>query len=295
MGGGVWIKYMKNLRDAFEHFTEEIKDNMIDITNTAVKNITSKISILAKESPIPATKPKVAQPSQSDTTPAALADTPEEDPFSHLILAAPTVDISNQDTSKLSEMDNIEVYKQKVIVSCQNIFAVAQKAIESKPELRKVVIMQHHPRHDVPAVDPTGLKPKLARFANSSLVQMWENSSVKDRIVIGKHDLECSGDMINARYRDSWSGRYDGVHLYNRQGRKAYTESVLCIVKSVIITKNKTTTPPPSSPPPPSPHNSCPQAQFQNRQNKNTTSGHQSASPAYTVPVSNQFDVLGNC
>ena len=49
--------FKKNLRDAFEHFTEEIKDNMIDITNTAVKNITSNISILAKESPIPATKP----------------------------------------------------------------------------------------------------------------------------------------------------------------------------------------------------------------------------------------------
>ena len=222
----------------------------------------------------------------TDATPTALADTPEEDNFTHLILAAPTVDISNQDTSKLSEMDNIEVYKQKVMVSCQNIFTVAHNAIASNPELIKVVIMQHHPRHDVLDVDPTGLKPKLARYANSSLVQMWNNSDMKDRIVIGKHDLECSGDTINARYRDSWSGRYDGVHLYSRQGRKAYTESVLSIVKSVIVT-------PTSSTPPSSFHKTCPQAQY--RQNKNSTSGHQSASPAYTVPVNNQFDVLGNC
>ena len=117
---------------------------------------------------------------------------------------------------------------------------------------------------------------------------MLDRSHVKDRVVIGKHSLDCSGDMINARYRDSQSGRYDGVHMYSREGMQAYTRSVSKIILSVLVSNANT------APPPIFSHNTCPQAQYQQRQ-INTASGHQSARPAYTVPVSNQFDILGNC
>ena len=43
----------------------------------------------------------------TDVTPAALLNTYEEDKFTHLVLAAPTVDISNMNTEKLTKSDNI--------------------------------------------------------------------------------------------------------------------------------------------------------------------------------------------
>ena len=63
---------------------------------------------------------------------------------------------------------------------------------------------------------------------------MWNSSSIKDRILIGKHGLDCGGDQIAARYRDSWSGRYDGVHMYGTHGKDAYTRSVLDIMKAAL-------------------------------------------------------------
>ena len=45
----------------------------------------------------------------ADVAPLALKKTHEDDPYSHLVLSAPTVDITNIDTSKLTENDNMEV------------------------------------------------------------------------------------------------------------------------------------------------------------------------------------------
>ena len=42
-----------------------------------------------------------------------------------LVMSAPTVDITNLDTSKLSPTDSTEAYQQKVIVSAQNMFSLA--------------------------------------------------------------------------------------------------------------------------------------------------------------------------
>ena len=99
----------------------------------------------------------------SDVTPAALLNTREEDPFSHLILAAPTVDITNLNTSMLTQNDNTEVYKQHVTISCQNMLTVAYNALTAHPELTKVVLMEHPPRFDVIDADP---KPQLMKYAN---------------------------------------------------------------------------------------------------------------------------------
>ena len=150
----------------------------------------------------------------TDVTPAALLNTYEEDKFTHLVLAAPTVDISNMNTEKLTKSDNIEVYKQKIAISCENVFTAAQNAIIEHPELDTVIIMKHVPRHDISTVDLTGIKAKLAIFANSTFTQLWHSSRMKDKIVVGRHNLKCKDDMINAWYKDDWSGRFDGVHMY---------------------------------------------------------------------------------
>ena len=49
----------------------------------------------------------------TDVTNEALNNTRVDDPFSTLILSAPTDDISNLDTSKLEKNDNIEVFNQE--------------------------------------------------------------------------------------------------------------------------------------------------------------------------------------
>ena len=49
----------------------------------------------------------------------ALVNTYEEDEYTHLVLGAPTVDITNMDKIKLKSNDNIEVFKQNVFISCE--------------------------------------------------------------------------------------------------------------------------------------------------------------------------------
>ena len=51
----------------------------------------------------------------TDVTQKALLNTREDDEFSHLVVAAPSVDISNIDASKVTVNDNVEVYKQHVV------------------------------------------------------------------------------------------------------------------------------------------------------------------------------------
>ena len=125
-------------------------------------------------------KARWPQKNVTDVTSVALASCHKGDEFSYLVLAAPTVNITNLDTSQVEQLDNIEVFKQKVVVSCQNIFYVAHNAL-SKPfnTLKQVVIMEHLNRHDVSDVDPTELKPKLAKFANATFARLWNSSAMK--------------------------------------------------------------------------------------------------------------------
>ena len=212
----------------------------------------------------------------TDVTAAALLNVPEEDKFTGLFLAAPTVDISNLYTANMTKDDNIEVFKQSIISSCHSMHSVAKKAISAHPELKKVTLMEHAPRHDKPDVDPSGLKSKLAIFANSTLALLLQNSELKDRIVLGKHTLDVANNKTAAMYRDDWSGKFDGVHMYGSYGKQAYTRSVSKIMKSSLSNNSSSQTSSSSSI-----HSSCPQTVYQTKQ-------------MFSVPVSNRFNVLGN-
>ena len=48
--------------------------------------------------------------------------------FCHLLLAAPTVDITNLDTSNIKPEDSTEEFKHKVEESCRNMLKVAAKS-----------------------------------------------------------------------------------------------------------------------------------------------------------------------
>ena len=86
----------------------------------------------------------------------ALVNTHEEDEYTHLVLGAPTADITNMDKSKLKSNDNIEVFKQNVFISCENVFSATQNALSRHSKLKKVSMMEHATRFDRYEKDPTG-------------------------------------------------------------------------------------------------------------------------------------------
>ena len=131
--------------------------------------------------------------------------------YNQLILAAPTVDISNIVTKGLKPGDDTEHMKVKVRESCLNMFTVAEHALD-KHKLEKVVIFNHAPRHDTIHEDPVKIKHNLALFANAHMRELWLSSPYKHRIAIGEHARE-----------DKSGGRYNGYH---------YTKSILNILSS---------------------------------------------------------------
>ena len=155
---------------------------------------------------------------------------------------------------------------KKAITSSKNIFSLAQKTLQQNPSLSKVVIMEHPPRFDPPHIDPTAVKANLARLANATLGQLWLNSPLKDKIFIGHHSLESTGNSAAhfERYQNSRTGRYDGVHLYGETGRRDYTNSVKSIFLMAFEQKS-TQTSPQSGSAQSDKHGNCPKAKYQEK------------------------------
>ena len=96
--------------------------------------------------------------------------------------------------------------------------------------------MKQIPRYDPSHVDPMGLKPTLSLLFNNTLTTLWMDSAFKNKIFVGNHDIECTGAIKESRYRQTKTGKYDGIHLYGSSGRKAFTLSVLRILKAADLT-----------------------------------------------------------
>ena len=177
-------------------------------------------------------------------------DNPGRENYDVLIVSCPTVDISNTDPTRMN-MNKIE---EKVFQSSKNMMNIAEEAIAKHRSLKQVIIMEHPPRFD-------GMKSQLVQVANNALKDLHANSPCKDMIFIGQHSLESHGvgDMHLARYQDSFTGRYDGVHLYGAAGARDYTDSVdslLLMAFSGTRTEQGST----------DDHTNCEQAQYQWRQ-----------------------------
>ena len=210
-----------------------------------------------------------------DVTEKALKETHNDDKYEYAVLSAPTVDITNLDTSKVKPLDSIQGLKEEVKKSCKNVMETAQKTIETNQSIRKVIILEHPPRFDTKNADPLSLKPELAKYANSLYQQLWSKSAVKDKIVLGKHNLNCSEETRVTRYTGR-NNRYDGVHMYSEEGKSAYTRNILSIVSSNLPLETPRLRP----------------STGNNAQNMNA----QKAKPneGYSVPTQNRFNVLGN-
>ena len=69
------------------------------------------------------------------------------------------------------------------------MITAAENAIKNHPNLEKVVIVEHATRFDPTQVDPLGLKPELAKFANDTLKHLRFASSFKNKVEISSHTL----------------------------------------------------------------------------------------------------------
>ena len=151
--------------------------------------------------------------------------------------------------------------------------------------------MNHGPRFDKKNVDPVGIKQKLVSYANSFLLELWLDSPHKNKILIGSHNLECSGSIQMDRYTDERTGRYDGVHMYGAEGKSAYTESVV----NILLSSCQNAAAPTSSYRRKSGefHTSCPQTKYRQKQKKMYSSAVTGSAP---VRTQNRFSPLSeNC
>ena len=211
--------------------------------------------------------------------------------YDTLVMTAPTVDITNLDTSKLKEEDSTDVYQQIVFVSCQNMISTAHRAIQQQ-NLEQVILMEHPPRFDSKELDPIGLKPKLAKLANSMFNQLWLDSPHKNKIIIGNHRLDdsSSGDKFAAMFANKRTGNYNGVVHdggMGSRGRGLYSDSVKNVFKNTAKSQNSRTTQ--ESPLPNNYHQEqCPQAAYQRKQKMKHTRYHPS------VQDKNRFSVFNS-
>ena len=180
--------------------------------------------------------------------------------------------------TKHTNAEDIEYFKDETCLSAQNLFKAAENALHVQPTLKKVVIMKHIPRYDPQVSDPLSLKPALSQMFNNLLTELWMSSPLKDRMVIGSHNIECSGAIRESRYRESKTGKFDGIHLLGNSGRKFYTLSVLNILNISELTTEEYIY-----------HQSCPQAQF-TKQQKNIRNSKQQ--PEFVLPTYNRFSHL---
>ena len=162
-----------------------------------------------------------------------------KDSYDHLIVQAGSVDISNLKTNVDNPYEYMHYYEQEAVKSAKYVFESCVTALEKQPSLRSVILMQQTPRYDNSVTDPLSLKASLSQLFNNTLNELHNNSMMKHKIFIGKHDLECVGSVRAARYIDVKTGKFDGVHLYGRLGTKAYTNSVLNILKAAFLSNSQ--------------------------------------------------------
>ena len=191
----------------------------------------------------------------------------EKDSSDILILQAGAADITTFKTSSHDAKQNMEYFKQQTVIAAQNLFSVATNSLDKYSELKKVVILKQVPRYESNTVDPFRIRASMAQLFNDTLIELRACSVYKEEIFIGNHDLDCSGGIREARYKSKH--RFDGVHLFGSSGIKAYTESVLMVLREAGVTKK-------------SPHPYFHRYHLSNTRHENV----------YSIPTQNRYSAL---
>ena len=164
-----------------------------------------------------------------------------------LVLGAPSVDISNQDTSKGVLDENVA----ETMASSIAMVEIAENALKTG-KVKQVILLEHVPRYDTDAKDKD--KNDLANLANKELHKARNESEFSQNIFVGRHTgLECEGSIRASRFTSDHSnklhslnirmGKYDGIHMYSKAGAEALTKSILNIFRKAGLVKNKRSSP----------------------------------------------------
>ena len=140
-----------------------------------------------------------------------------------LVMQASSVDLTELGRETHVSRAYVE---QKALDSSYNMVKIAESALRDSPYLKQVILNERIPRYD-------NLK-QLSEDANKELYKLRESSDYKDKIHIGKHTLECEGELRNSRYGYPSEG-YDAIHLRGRTGKQSYTKSILNIFSQAGI------------------------------------------------------------
>ena len=148
-----------------------------------------------------------------------------------LVMQASSTDLTNYKT-----VTNKEELRQIALSSNANMLSVATTAMANNPHVKKVVLFERVPRFDE--------LQELNEFANKNLHAQWLHcdKEFKDKIVIGKHNLQPHGKFANiqrlARWGDQASQQKpDNVHMVGASGKMKMTDSILAALYSSGIIK----------------------------------------------------------
>ena len=139
-----------------------------------------------------------------------------------LIVQSGSVDITNLKTNTNETEEFMEYFEQQAVVSANNLFKAVTNAVVNHQKLKKIIIMKQIPRFDQQSSNPPGLKPFLSKRYNETLDQLWTACTMKDKLSIGNHNLDCTDGVFLARYRNIKDNKCDGIHMYGPSGMKAY-------------------------------------------------------------------------
>ena len=129
---------------------------------------------------------------------------------------------SSVDLTNLPEDASEEYARQTALISSSNMITAAKAVLRNNPQIKKVIVMQTTPRFDS--------KHSLNKYAQEMLFEAKAKVQ-DDKIVIGKHTLDCEDDGLRAsRFGDIRKPYVDGIHLKGSSGKMAYTRSVAKIL-----------------------------------------------------------------
>ena len=204
------------------------------------------------------------------------------------VLQAPSVVLTNLPPSTSQE----HASEQAREASCQ-LMKVAVDALKENESLKRIVICEAPPRWDQWS--------ETNECANDELYEALKNvadDNIRNKIVIGRHSLDCSGGLRVSRYGDPAKIRnFDNIHLRGSSGKIAMTRSIALILAGAGLADQseaeelgRSKTPPSSlafNQPSPSSL-----AGFQTQRGQ-PAARHQN-NRQFQLPVHNRFSALGN-
>lgn len=152
--------------------------------------------------------------------------------FDLVVLQGGSIEITNLNT-KANPQEHYKHWEQKVSMSSNRMFSLAQWVVEAFPGTR-VIILTRLPRYDPVNKDPQGIKSKLSEYGNSVYHQLWVTSGCPKNIMIHDQGLGCNGALRIKRFGDPHLRNYDGIHMRGELAVQHYTNSVIRMFHSLI-------------------------------------------------------------